>query len=168
MEDGLRHASILPDDLKGKVMVQEVVEDACVVAGYVHLHELDLGIAQLSGSTSSSITHGSTMVGASTLRHGLSFSSHKRDEERSMLKAEKISARTIRYILTPEGIKEKAESTYRYIVSSIKYINEVDKSIEKLVNSTISDRAESAVLFGPKDEIWQLLTRKLDQLKIKP
>lgn len=90
----------------------------------------------------------------------------KRLVKKGFLKMERLNAKTIRYILTPKGIKEKAERTYTYIVESYKYFNEINHRIEAVISSHLSDGTKQVYLFGNKDEIYELLKDKFHQLRI--
>ncbi len=85
----------------------------------------------------------------------------KRLLNKGLLKMERLNPRTIRYILTPKGVKEKAEATYRYVLRSYKFINEVDQQIENILNNKLIKEFSEIVLFGDKDEILELITNKI-------
>ena len=91
----------------------------------------------------------------------------KRLAKKGLLKIERLSTRTIRYILTPHGLKEKAEATYNYVVASFKYINEIENKINNLIYSNVLEKSDIIYLYGNKDEILELLSLKLTQQKIK-
>src|SRR5690348_14940283 len=59
----------------------------------------------------------------------------KRLVKKGLLKIERINPRTIRYILTPQGLKERTEATYRYVVESLRFMHEVNQKIERLIDS---------------------------------
>jgi len=89
----------------------------------------------------------------------------KRLVKKGLLKIERINARTIKYTLTPEGLKQKADATYRFVVSSVKYINEINSSIEALLNDELCRRADKIFLLGNRDEIGELIQNKLRHSK---
>ena len=90
----------------------------------------------------------------------------KRLLKKGLLKIEKLNPRTIRYILTPEGMKEKAELTYSYLVISYKYINEINQKIETLLTSQNCVGISEFLLVGDHDEMYHILVNKLNQIKI--
>jgi len=51
----------------------------------------------------------------------------KRLIHKGLIKIEHINSRTIKYILTPKGLMEKARLTYQYIVSSYNYISGIEQ-----------------------------------------
>lgn len=83
--------------------------------------------------------------------------------KKGLLKVEKLSPRTIQYILTPEGLKEKFSVTYNYIVNSYRYINEVNLKIDELLKELVRNPDKHIVLFGNNDEICQILQGKLEK-----
>jgi len=91
----------------------------------------------------------------------------KRLVKKGMIKIEKISPRAVQYILTPHGFREKAEATYRYIVSSYRYINEINRRIDILLNKYFPAGRGRVYLFGSKDEIHEILVNKLNILNVE-
>ena len=79
---------------------------------------------------------------------------------------ERLNPKTIQYILTPNGLKEKAEASYKYIVNSYNYISEVNIKIDEILESEYLREISRLVLFGKQDEIYQILKDKLNQKKI--
>jgi DNA-binding MarR family transcriptional regulator len=72
-------------------------------------------------------------------RTGLSLGSVnvllKRLIHKGFVKIEHINAKTLKYILTPKGLMEKARLTYKYIVLSYNYISGIEQKIESIVGS---------------------------------
>lgn len=86
----------------------------------------------------------------------------KRLIKKGLLKMDKLNPKTIRYILTPEGIKEKAELTYKYFVISYKYINEINSRIDAIFNECkLIDCG--CIVFGENDEVFQLVQNNFKQ-----
>jgi len=90
----------------------------------------------------------------------------KRLMKKGLLKIERLNPRTIRYILTPQGLKEKAERTYRYILSSYNQINRINTSIDNLLQRRAHEEIKQVILFGIKDEIYELLIDRLNRYKL--
>jgi DNA-binding MarR family transcriptional regulator len=90
----------------------------------------------------------------------------KRLVKKGLIKIEKMNTRTIKYILTPQGLKEKARITYRYIAASYKFISEIDSKINRLLKSQIFTEAKNIYLFGENDDIYKLLQNHLMYNKI--
>ncbi|AGI38242.1 transcriptional regulator [Thermoclostridium stercorarium subsp. stercorarium DSM 8532] len=59
----------------------------------------------------------------------------KRLIHKGLIKIEHINSRTIKYVLTPKGIAEKARLTYQYIVNSYYYIISVEQKIEQIISN---------------------------------
>ena len=86
----------------------------------------------------------------------------KRLIKKGLLKMDRLNPKTIRYILTPEGIKEKAELTYKYFVISYKYINEINAKIDAIFHDAkLLDKGY--IIFGDSDEVYQLVQNNLKQ-----
>lgn len=98
-------------------------------------------------------------------RTGLSLGSVnvliKRLIHKGLLKIEHVNARTIRYILTPKGLMEKARLTYLYIVQSYNYISNIEQKIEKIVNNNGSKKL---ILYGIRDELYDIISAKLKSM----
>ena len=87
----------------------------------------------------------------------------KKMARKGLIKIEKLNARTIRYILTPQGFQEKSRLSYLYIRQSYKQIIRINQAMDQL----IADRAEAIdgeaiILYGPKDEIMEILVMYLN------
>lgn len=91
----------------------------------------------------------------------------KRLVKKGLLKIERLNPRTIRYILTPTGFKEKAEATYRYVLSSYKYIKEVDSRMDNLLTHILNKGYRQVSFFGEPDEVFELLKNKLNSMKME-
>ncbi|MCX7842015.1 MAG: winged helix-turn-helix transcriptional regulator [Clostridia bacterium] len=85
----------------------------------------------------------------------------KRLVKKGLLKIERLNPRTIRYILTPQGMKEKAEATYNYVVTSYRFINSLNARIDEVVEAHRLGKNSSVVLFGSKDEVFELICGRL-------
>ena len=91
----------------------------------------------------------------------------KRLVKKGLVKIERLNPRTIRYILTPHGMKEKAEATYRYIVASYKYINEIEAKIDTVLKSGIFSYSSDICLYGRPDELCSIILNRLNSTKLK-
>lgn len=83
----------------------------------------------------------------------------KRLIQKGLLKIEHISAKTIRYILTPKGLMEKARLTYQYIIISYNYISDIESKIEQIVRNKRS--TVKIALYGDRDELYNIIMSKL-------
>lgn len=86
----------------------------------------------------------------------------KRLIRKGLLKMEKLNPKTIRYILTPEGLKEKADLTYKYFVISYKYINEINTRIDRVFTENRLKEC-GCIVFGENDEVFQMIENNLKQ-----
>ena len=78
-----------------------------------------------------------------------------------MLQVEKGTQNTIMYRLTPIGIKQKVEGTYKYISEMYEFIKDFNKNIDDLLSSINDD--DMVVLFGEKDNVCEVLEMKLNK-----
>ena len=99
-------------------------------------------------------------------RTGLSLGSVnvllKRLINKGLVKMEHISARTIKYILTPKGMIEKARLTYKYIVSSYNHIANIENKLLDILDREKDTR--KIILYGNKDELYDIITSKLNAM----
>ena len=96
-------------------------------------------------------------------RTGLSLGSVnvllKRLIHKGFVKIEHINAKTLKYILTPKGLMEKARLTYKYIVISYNYISGIEQKIESIVEN--ENGSKELILYGEKDELYEIISSKL-------
>jgi len=91
----------------------------------------------------------------------------KRMARKGLIKIEKLNARTMRYILTPQGLQEKSRLTYRYIRQSYKQILQINSDLDQLLAKQLEDQnGPKIVLFGPNDEIMDIITQNLNSKNI--
>lgn len=74
-----------------------------------------------------------------------------------MIQVEKLNTRSMKYTLTHKGIKEKAEATYKYIIDSYRFINQFHNNMEDRVKELNTKEFDKAILFGPQDEICNIV-----------
>ncbi|HSW35619.1 MAG TPA: winged helix-turn-helix transcriptional regulator [Candidatus Limnocylindrales bacterium] len=86
----------------------------------------------------------------------------KKMARKGLLKIEKLNPRTVRYILTPRGLQEKARLTYNYIRQSYHQIMEVNQVVDALLQEKSSGgKLVEVILYGPADEICAILQQHL-------
>ncbi|MBZ4684170.1 MAG: regulatory protein MarR [Fusobacteriales bacterium] len=92
----------------------------------------------------------------------------KKCVKKGFIKVENLNSRTVKYILTPQGMKEKTKKTLRYIKNSYKLIIELNNKILNLTNKHISENKTIALL-GENDEIMEIIetTFKLNNIFYK-
>jgi DNA-binding MarR family transcriptional regulator len=83
-----------------------------------------------------------------------------------LVKVENLNARTVKYILTPKGINEKAKKTLRYIRSSYRFLLEISDKIEKIVKEDVENKKD-IYLYGDKDEIMEIIIEVLHKANKK-
>src|SRR6056297_26128 len=62
----------------------------------------------------------------------------KKCAKKGLVKIERLNSRNIKYILTPEGIKEKTQKTIDYIKKSYQAISELQSKVEGITKKHIS------------------------------
>ena len=88
---------------------------------------------------------------------------------KGLIKIEKLNSRTVCYILTPQGMKEKTRLTYQFVRSSYHQILNITSAVENLITTEQSTNGnQEVVLYGPADEIEAILKNTLRGLNIKP
>jgi DNA-binding MarR family transcriptional regulator len=86
----------------------------------------------------------------------------KRLIHKGLVKIEHINAKSMRYILTPKGLMEKARLTYKYIVVSYNHISGIENRIGKVLQNKLS--TVKIILYGKKDELYDIITSKLQSM----
>ncbi|MGM0509384.1 MAG: winged helix-turn-helix transcriptional regulator, partial [Fusobacteriota bacterium] len=84
--------------------------------------------------------------------------------KKGLLKTEQMNSRTMKYILTPRGLKEKTKKTLRYIKRSYHQIIKVSKRIEQSIEYA---NDKKLYLLGEKDEVYEIAKRVLEENNAK-
>lgn len=74
-----------------------------------------------------------------------------------LVKIERLNARTLKYILTPEGIKEKTAKTYRYIVKTYENIVRIQAAVKVIIEKQKDKGIKKIYLYGNQDEVYNIL-----------
>ncbi len=85
--------------------------------------------------------------------------------QKGFVKIEKINAKSLRYMITPKGIKEKTQRTYNYIKYSYDHITTVSKTVSEILRSPPLQNAANLYLYGPPNEIYEITKIALQQNK---
>ena len=85
-----------------------------------------------------------------------------------LVKVEKLNSRTMRYIITPKGIKEKTRLTYQFVRSSYRHILNINSAVARLLAEEAYSPTTQVILYGPADEVEQILKNSLRELNVKP
>jgi DNA-binding MarR family transcriptional regulator len=92
----------------------------------------------------------------------------KKMVRKGLIKVEKLNSRTMRYILTPQGMKEKTRLTYQFIRSSYQQILNITTAAEGLIaEEQTKNSTNNLVLYGPADEVEKILLATLRGLNVK-
>jgi DNA-binding MarR family transcriptional regulator len=75
---------------------------------------------------------------------------------RGLVKIEKVSARQLKYILTPQGIARCTRKTVNFVKHAYIQILKLQGAYKKIV-AKAEEKDQSLYLFGDRDEIYQIL-----------
>ncbi len=89
----------------------------------------------------------------------------KKMAKKGLIKVESIDARSLRYILTPKGLKEKSEKTYNYIKRSYNHVLSVSNQVGEILQSADLQKADIVYLYGPQNEMYEIVKMALQQQK---
>ena len=93
----------------------------------------------------------------------------KKMAHKGLVKVERLNSRTMRYILTPQGIKEKTRLTYNFVRRSYQHILNITTAVEQLIAEDYTPKTtDQVILYGPADEVEQILKNTLRGLNITP
>jgi len=84
---------------------------------------------------------------------------------KGLLKIEKLNPRSLRYILTPQGIARNTKRAYFYIRDAVKYVLILKGELEQIVKQYESLNY-TVYLDGEKDEIYQILRQATSEKKL--
>ena len=82
-----------------------------------------------------------------------------------LVKVKKLNSRNIRYMLTPEGMKELTRKSMAYIKKAYQAILEVEQKVRELAEEKVKE-GKAIVLLGAKDEIYQIVAKALETSNI--
>lgn len=86
----------------------------------------------------------------------------KKCVKKGLIKIEGQSPKSIRYNLTPKGIKEKGEMTLQYIKLSYNAVLKMSDKIKSITDEQIK-QGKKIFIYGKKDEIFELIKIVLDE-----
>ena len=82
--------------------------------------------------------------------------------KKGLVKIEKLQPNSIRYFLTPNGIANKLERTYGYIVRTYRELMQYQQQIATAVHSIHrANPGKKVCFYGPNDEIFQIINTVL-------
>jgi DNA-binding MarR family transcriptional regulator len=92
----------------------------------------------------------------------------KKCAKKGLVKIERLNSRNIKYILTPEGIKEKTQKTIDYIKRSYQAIQQLQNKVTELALKH-SGEGKKIFIYKEKDEdeIFDLVTNTLNGINIE-
>lgn len=75
---------------------------------------------------------------------------------RGLVKIEKVSARQLKYILTPQGIARCTKRTISFVKNAYNQIIKLQSAYSKLINKA-AEQNQTLYLLGDRDEVYQIL-----------
>ena len=88
----------------------------------------------------------------------------KKMARKGLIKVEALNTRTIRYILTPQGLQEKARLTYSYMRQSYQQLLKINQVLDDLIAEHLPAMdGHPVILCGPADEINEILIQRLSE-----
>ncbi|KAB3529713.1 winged helix-turn-helix transcriptional regulator [Alkaliphilus serpentinus] len=89
----------------------------------------------------------------------------KKMVKEGFIKIENIPANRVVYMITPKGMVEKVNKTYKYIKHHYTYINNTKEKIKKLFIRVLSEYNKVFIILG-QDEISSLIKSSIEELDI--
>ena len=89
----------------------------------------------------------------------------KKMAKEGLIKIENVPDNRVAYMLTPKGMKEKANKTYKYIRHHYKVIQETKEKIKYLLLELMKENKIIYVLLG-QDEVSQLVNISIEELGV--
>ena len=80
-----------------------------------------------------------------------------------LIKIEKLNPQKIRYILTPEGMAEKAAKTYNYIVKNYNNMLHMQNVVKAIVDKQYEQGIRYIYLYGEQDEVFEIIKVVLEK-----
>jgi DNA-binding MarR family transcriptional regulator len=90
----------------------------------------------------------------------------KKCAKKGLVKIERLNSRNIKYILTPEGIKEKTQKTIDYIKKSYQAIRKLQLKVEEITNIYINEGKDIYILKEKEDEIFSIVIDILNKMEV--
>ena len=93
----------------------------------------------------------------------------KKMVRKGLVKIERLNAKTLRYIITPQGMAEKTSLVYQYMKTSYHRIVKISQVLEQIVAEHQARRGpvQQIIFCGPPDEILEILKIATGNLGLK-
>ncbi|QXM06685.1 winged helix-turn-helix transcriptional regulator [Crassaminicella indica] len=89
----------------------------------------------------------------------------KKCVKKGLIKIENLNARSVRYILTPKGIEEKAKKTLEYVSKSYRAILLINSYIKEVTQEQIKKR-KKIIVVGSNDEMKEIIVHTLNDMGV--
>lgn len=91
----------------------------------------------------------------------------KRMIRKGLVKTQRLNARSLQYILTPQGLTEKSKLTYLFIKNSYAQITRLTSTVQNIVNKIMDGNDGVIYLYGPQNEIFEVLNLVLSKENVE-
>jgi len=91
----------------------------------------------------------------------------KKCAKKGLVKIERLNSRNIKYILTPEGIKEKTQKTIDYIKRSYQAIQQLQNRVAELALKHDAEGKQVYIYKKEDDEIFYIVTEILNRMGVR-
>ena len=90
----------------------------------------------------------------------------KKCAKKGLVKIERLNSRNIKYILTPNGVKEITKKTISYVERSYKAIQRIQGEVQELARKHSKEGKSIYLLKEENDEVFRLISNTLDEMSI--
>lgn len=93
----------------------------------------------------------------------------KRLARRGYIKVKGLNRRSLQYMLTPKGLAEKTEKSYRFLLMTINSLKKIKRKVQELVLEEYSRGQREFVILGKGElaDLVEISLRDLDERKLK-
>lgn len=90
----------------------------------------------------------------------------KKCAKKGLVKIERLNSRNIKYILTPNGVKEITKKTISYVERSYKAIQRIQSEVKELARKHSKEGKSIYLLKEENNEVFRLINNTLNDMSI--
>src|SRR6056297_284108 len=90
----------------------------------------------------------------------------KKCAKKGLVKIERLNSRNIKYILTPQGIKEQTKRTISYVKKSYQAIQQIQGKVKEIAEKHKKQGKDIWLLKEEDDEVFELVINTLNKIKV--
>lgn len=92
----------------------------------------------------------------------------KKMARKGLVKIERLNAKSLRYLITPQGIAEKTRLAYQFLKSSYKQVVRIETVLKRLIDEyQVTQRDLDLIFYGSQDEVLEMLKIAAGNLGLK-